>query len=100
MFDKTMLLDGDIFLYMVTTQCEEEIKWDDDLYTLHSDFKTCRDKLADTATSSSSSTINSSGIAPVRQSGRYMRANVKIPAESLWTHAQGIDLTASQGGSR
>ena len=23
-----MLLDGDIFLYMVTTQCEEEIKWD------------------------------------------------------------------------
>ena len=59
-----------------------------------------RDKLADTATSSSSSTINSSGIAPVRQSGRYMRANVKIPAESLWTHAQGIDLTASQGGSR
>ena len=59
-----------------------------------------RDKLADTVTSSSSSTINSSGIAPVRQSGRYMRANVKIPAESLWTHAQGIDLTASQGGSR
>ena len=59
-----------------------------------------RDKLVDTVTSSSSSTINSSGIAPVRQSGRYMRANVKIPAESLWTHAQGIDLTASQGGSR
>jgi hypothetical protein len=59
-----------------------------------------RDKLADTVTSSSSSTINTSGIAPVRQSGRYFRANVKIPAESIWTHAQGIDLTASQGGSR
>ena len=29
MFDKTMLLDGDIFLYMVTTQCEEEIKWEE-----------------------------------------------------------------------
>ena len=38
-----------------------------------------RDKLADTVTSSSSSTINTSGIAPVRQSGRYFRANVKIP---------------------
>ena len=50
MFDKTMLLDGDIFLYMVTTQCEEEIKWDDDLYTLHSDFKVCRDTIADTIT--------------------------------------------------
>ena len=33
MFDKPMLLDGDIFLYMVTTQCEEEITWDDDIYT-------------------------------------------------------------------
>ncbi len=59
-----------------------------------------RDKLSDSVTSSSSSTINTTGIAPVRQSGRYFRANVKIPAESIWTHAQGIDLTASQGGSR
>jgi len=59
-----------------------------------------RDKLADTVTSSSSSTMNTTGIAPVRQSGRYFRANVKIPAESIWTNAQGIDLTASQGGSR
>jgi len=59
-----------------------------------------RDKLADAVTSSSSSTINTSGIAPVRQSGRYFRANVKIPAESLWTNAQGIDLTASPGGNR
>ena len=39
MFDKTMLLDGDIFLYMVTTQCEEEINWGDDLFTLHSILK-------------------------------------------------------------
>ncbi len=59
-----------------------------------------RDKLADTVTSSNSSTINSTGIAPVRQSGRYFRANVKIPAESVWTNAQGIDLTASPGGTR
>ena len=59
-----------------------------------------RDKLADTVASSSSSTINTSGIAPVRQSGRYFRANVKIPAESIWSDAQGIDLTAAPGGSR
>ena len=59
-----------------------------------------RDKLADTVTLSNSSTINSTGIAPVRQSGRYFRANVKIPAESVWTNAQGIDLTASPGGTR
>ena len=59
-----------------------------------------RDKLADTVTISSSSTMNTTGIAPVRQSGRYFRANVKIPAETIWNNAQGIDLTASQGGSR
>jgi hypothetical protein len=59
-----------------------------------------RDKLADTVTTSVSSSMNETGINPVRQSGRYFRANVKIPAESIWTNAQGIDLTASQGGSR
>ena len=59
-----------------------------------------RDRLADTVTTSTSSTMNDTGINPVRQSGRYFRANVKIPAESIWTNAQGIDLTASQGGSR
>jgi|TARA_B100000959_G_C14789189_1_gene544845 DNA polymerase-1 len=45
-----MLLDGDIFLYMVTTSNEEVIDWGDDMFTLHSDFKQCRDKLADTIT--------------------------------------------------
>ena len=59
-----------------------------------------RDKLADAVTSSSSSTMNTTGISPVRKSGRYFRANVKIPAESLWTNAQGIDLIASPGGNR
>ena len=44
--------------------------------------------------------MNTTGIAPVRQSGRYFRANVKIPADSIWTNAQGIDLVASQGGLR
>ena len=59
-----------------------------------------RDKLSDAVTTSTSSTTNTTGISPVRQSGRYFRANVKIPAESIWTHAQGIDLKASQGGDR
>ena len=59
-----------------------------------------RNKLADAVTSSTSSSMNDSGINPVRQSGRYFRANVKIPADTLWTNAQGIDLTASPGGNR
>jgi hypothetical protein len=59
-----------------------------------------RDRLVDSVTTSTSSSMNNTGINPVRQSGRYFRANVKIPAQSIWTNAQGIDLTASQGGSR
>ena len=59
-----------------------------------------RDKLSDTVTTSASSTANTTGISPVRQSGRYFRANVKVPAGTVWSHAQGIDLKASQGGER
>ena len=59
-----------------------------------------RNRLADPITSSISSPMNDTGINPVRQSGRYFRANVKVPAGTVWSHAQGIDLKASQGGDR
>jgi len=36
---RTILIDGDIVLYEVTTACETPIHWGDDLWTLHSDFK-------------------------------------------------------------
>ena len=59
-----------------------------------------RERLADTEIESSSSTMVDSGINPVRQSGRYIRANVKIPSGTTFNHAQGIDLVASKGGYR
>jgi len=59
-----------------------------------------RDRLADTSTESSSVSMNSTGINPVRQSGRYFRANVKIPSGTTFTHAQGIDIIASKAGLR
>ena len=59
-----------------------------------------RERLADTETESSSSSMVTSGINPVRQSGRYIRANVKVPSGTIFTHAQGIDLIASKGGIR
>ncbi len=59
-----------------------------------------RERLADTETESSSSTMTNSGINPVRQSGRYVRANVKIASGTNWNHAQGIDLVASRAGYR
>jgi hypothetical protein len=44
--------------------------------------------------------MKNSGINPVRQSGRYFRANVKIPSGTIFNHGQGIDLTAVKSGIR
>ena len=41
-----------------------------------------------------------SGINPVRKSGRYIRANVKVPSGTTFNHAQGVDLVASRAGVR
>jgi len=61
---------------------------------------TTRERLADDASTSSYSSMVTSGTVPVRQSGRYIRANVKIAAGSTWTHAQGVDFIASRAGQR
>jgi hypothetical protein len=59
-----------------------------------------RDRLSDSATESTVSSMNSTGINPVRQSGRYVKVNVKIPSGGAWKDAQGIDLIASRSGLR
>ena len=59
-----------------------------------------RERLADTETETSSVSMRDSGINPVRKSGRYIRANVKVAAGTSFTHAQGIDLVASRAGTR
>ena len=59
-----------------------------------------RDRLADSVTTSSEVSMNSSGINPVRQSGRYVKFNVKIPSGGTWNHAQGVDVIASRSGLR
>ena len=61
---------------------------------------TTRERLADDATTSSYSSMVTNGSVPVRASGRYVRANVKIAAGSNWNHAQGVDFVASRAGSR
>ena len=61
---------------------------------------TTRERLADDSSTSSFNSMVSSGSVPVRASGRYVRANVKIAAGSNWTHAQGVDFVASRAGSR
>ena len=59
-----------------------------------------RERLADTESETSSVSMRDSGINPVRKSGRYIRANVKVPSGTTFTHAQGIDLVASRAGVR
>jgi hypothetical protein len=59
-----------------------------------------RDRLANSVTSSSEISMNDTGVNPVRQSGRYVKVNVKTPSGVAWNHAQGIDLIASRSGLR
>ena len=59
-----------------------------------------RERLADDATESSSSSMVTSGDNPVRQSGRYFKIKVVTPSGSTWTHAQGVDINATRIGLR
>ena len=59
-----------------------------------------RERLADTESETSSASMVSSGINPVRKSGRYIRANVKVASGTTFNHAQGVDLVASRAGTR
>ena len=59
-----------------------------------------RERIADDETESSSVTQNASGMNPVRKSGRYIRANVKVAAGTTFTHAQGVDMVAVRAGTR
>jgi len=59
-----------------------------------------KERLSDDAIESTSSSMVTSGDNPVRQSGRYFRIKVVTPSGSVWTHAQGVDLTASRIGLR
>jgi hypothetical protein len=59
-----------------------------------------RERLADTLTESSASTMTNSGINPVRKSGRYVRANIKLASGTNWHNAQGVDFVASKAGYR
>jgi len=43
MNDKKLLVDGDMILYRSCFASEKEMKWDDDIFTLHADFSDLKD---------------------------------------------------------
>ena len=45
----TALLDGDMMIYQVASACEMAIEWDEDLWTLHGDFRQASQMLEETA---------------------------------------------------
>ncbi len=59
-----------------------------------------RERLQDTATESSSTTTVTSGVNPVRESGRFVRANIKIASGINYDHAQGVDMALTRAGVR
>ena len=59
-----------------------------------------RERLQDTASESSSTTTVTSGVNPVRQSGRFIRANIKIASGVNYDHTQGVDMALTRAGVR
>lgn len=59
-----------------------------------------REVLSATPSYTAEAALTASGRCPVRSSGRFQRARLRIPAGSTWTHAQGVDFIAVEDGSR
>lgn len=57
-----------------------------------------RNRLIDSSFFNTPSSINSLGTCPNTINGRYIKAEVVIPAGSSWTHVQGIELEAIPNG--
>ena len=60
----------------------------------------CRARMGDAAAVVTAGDIRTSGIMPVRASGRYTKAAWDIAAGSEWTFAQGLEFEFDQGGAR
>lgn len=53
-----------------------------------------------TVTYGSAAAQRSTGICPVRSTGRFHRARVVVPAGSTWTYAQGVDVVKAASAGR
>ena len=61
---------------------------------------TSRSRIADSASSTSYSSLRTNGDCPVRSTGRYHKIGVSMAAATSWSDAQGVDLIAVSAGNR
>ena len=59
-----------------------------------------RNRIADSFTTTASSSMHSTGNIPLRKSARYFKFNLAIPEGTTWSDAQGIDIEATNEGYR
>ena len=59
-----------------------------------------RNRVADSATTTSSAAMHATGTIPFHKSARYFKFNLTIPAGSTWSDAQGLDVEAIKEGYR
>jgi hypothetical protein len=59
-----------------------------------------KQRLGDSLTNDSYTSLTTSGDMPVRTSGRYVRPKLVYAAGTTWTYAKGLDLTAKIGAGR
>lgn len=59
-----------------------------------------RETAQDTSTLSAESLINSNGECPVHISTRYARERIRIPADTIWTFASGVEVPHVKDGWR
>ena len=59
-----------------------------------------RERVSDALSYATEVGATTSGAHPVRASGRFHRARIRIPANEEWTHAQGVDFMAVEDGAR
>jgi len=59
-----------------------------------------RNRVADSFSTTGTSTMHSTGNIPLRKSARYFKFNLTIPAGTTWSDAQGIDIEATNEGYR
>jgi hypothetical protein len=59
-----------------------------------------KDRLGDSLTNDSYTSLTTSGDMPVRTSGRYVRPKLAFAAGVTWTYVKGLDLTAKIGAGR